>query len=345
METYNTKITTSILFILLIITGCDFNKNRKKVDLSGIETEVTIDRFEIDMMEMDTANWERSLKELEYKYGREFLDIYFVQVLNIRNPFESEADAEFLKFFVTSPPIQSLYDSVMLAYPSQEPIESKLEGAFSYFKYYFPKRSLPEQVVTFISEFGYGAITIDSVTLGIGLDLYLGSNFRAYNNYFPQYLSKKFIPERIIVDCMSSLYNEYFGHNKDLSKALLYRMVDEAKQSVFLSYVLPEEDEHLLFGFTQEELEWCEANEEEIWKFLIDQDLLFSNDLIDKRRFLSEGPTTNGMPEEAPGRIGTWVGYNIIKEYINNSNAGIKKVITESSEMIYNKSSYKPSRR
>ena len=57
-------------------------------------------------------------------------------------------------------------------------IETSLEQGFKHYLYYFPDKPVPK-IATYISGFNYAIITTDSI-LGIGLDMYLGSNSNFY---------------------------------------------------------------------------------------------------------------------------------------------------------------------
>ena len=90
-----------------------------------------------------------------------------------------------------------------------------------------------------------------------------------------------------------------------------------------LSHLLPDAPDSLLMGFTQTQTMWCEDSEYEIWKFLNDKDLLYKNEFMEKKRYLDEGPTTAGMPEESPGNIGSWIGLQIVRKFMKETGGKI----------------------
>ena len=51
------------------------------------------------------------------------------------------------------------------------------------------------------------------------------------------------------------------------------------------------------------------------------------------------------MPQESPGRIGNWVGWKIVKKYMNkHSNVSLHELMSEkNAQQILSKSGYKPS--
>jgi len=60
--------------------------------------------------------------------------------------------------------------------------------AFKHYKHYFPSKNIPE-IVTYVSGFNYAVIT-DFNYLGIGLDMFLGKDYKAYAQLgIPKYKS------------------------------------------------------------------------------------------------------------------------------------------------------------
>ena len=73
----------------------------------------------------------------------------------------------------------------------------------------------------------------------------------------------------------------------------------------------------LKIGYTALQLDWCEKNEAQMWSQLIEQKMLYSNKRMDIIRYTNDGPTTSGFPLESPGRAGIWIGWQIVREYMD----------------------------
>jgi uncharacterized protein YjaZ len=97
-------------------------------------------------------------------------------------------------------------------------------------------------------------------------------------------------------------------------------------------------------GYTKEQLEWCIKNESNIWAFFIEQKLLYSTVVQQYIKYISDGPTTNGLPKESPAKIGAWIGWQIVKAYMNNNPAiTLEQLLKEKdAQKILNNSNYKP---
>ncbi|MBT8177968.1 MAG: gliding motility lipoprotein GldB, partial [Eudoraea sp.] len=65
----------------------------------------------------------------------------------------------------------------------------------------------------------------------------------------------------------------YYGKELYLKDLLLPLLADEDK-----------------IGYTKEELDWAEANEEQIWRYFVEKELLYSTDQRLAPRFLDPAP-------------------------------------------------------
>jgi uncharacterized protein YjaZ len=110
--------------------------------------------------------------------------------------------------------------------------------------------------------------------------------------------------------------------------------------------MLPSLHDSLKTGYSADQLKWCEQNEAKIWAFFIERKLLFSADPSEYVKYVNDGPTTSGFPPESPGKIGAWIGYRIVKAYMDKNNditlSGLLK--EQDAVKVLEKSSYKPER-
>jgi uncharacterized protein YjaZ len=126
-------------------------------------------------------------------------------------------------------------------------------------------------------------------------------------------------------------------------KDLVENMIVEGRYLYLLERLLPQAPEHLKFGFTAEELEWCEENEARIWAHLIEKKLLFTTDAVKIKNFMGEAPFTTGLPKESPGRVGAWLGYKIVKSFVEDKNPDLNQLMNiKDLKAIFNQSGYRP---
>jgi uncharacterized protein YjaZ len=71
---------------------------------------------------------------------------------------------------------------------------------------------------------------------------------------------------------------------------------------------------------------------------------LFKTESMVRVSYLNNGPFTAEISQESPGRLGVWVGWQIVDSYMrNNENVSIKQLIDEGdAQKILEQSFYKP---
>ena len=68
---------------------------------------------------------------------------------------------------------------------------------------------------------------------------------------------------------------------------------------------------------------------------------------MDQKRYLDEGPATAGMPAEAPGNIGAWIGLQIVNKFMKETGHKISLqdlVSKYDAKAILNKAKYRPAK-
>ena len=352
VNTFMNRIKFFPLLLALLLSSCDScnkNKSREKPDVSNIKADVHLQRFDKELFEINEQNFSAKQNEMKEKYGS-FYNFYISQFVIGPRPEGDTAniDEPALKKFVSDAYMKRLQDSINFHFAATKDVEEELSQSLKHFKYYFPNATIP-QVVSINSGFALGAFTYDKDVLGIGLDMYLGANNPDYDSAgIYKYVQHKMSREYIARNSMEVLYNFYFG-GEELShgKNLIEAITEKGKKIYFLSYMLPDAPDSLLVGFTDRQTRWCENSEYEIWKFMNDKDLLYKDNYMDQKRYLDEGPTTPGMPEDAPGNIGSWIGLQIVRKFAKETGGKISLrdlMLKYDAKTILAKAKYRPAK-
>lgn len=249
-----------------------------------------------------------------------------------------------LESFISDTAMQALYRTTMHRFPDLSDKSAELTKAFRYFKYYYPEKATPE-VYTYISGLDINnPVRYSGQGLVIALDLFLGRTEPIYaRSGFPLYKIARMSSEQITPFCMAEIGRSLVVADAQNNR-LLDLMIQEGKVLYFEEMTLPDMADNIKIGYTSAQFDWCKANETQIWTFLVENNLLFTTDPESVGKLLTDGPFTSGFGKESPGRIGGWVGWQIVRNYMRHkSDVTLADLMKESdSQKILEGSRYKP---
>jgi len=310
------KLGTLLLLVLscaLVLPAC--NNETKDVDVSHISLDLKIRRFEQAISKLNIDSLEHQIPKIQDDYG-EFFTFFAAGIINIGRKEDPSFNTA-LMGFVNDPQINDVLDEVTNSYADLTSLEEELEDAFKHYLFYFPGKSVPN-IVTYISGFNASLIATDK-TLGIGLDMYLGSKTKYYRMLMlPQYKIENMRAEMIVSDCMRGWITSEWEAGRSNS-TLLKQMIEQGKILYFLDNVIPYTEDKYKIGFTQEQLIWCEDSEAQMWAHLVNEEMLYTTDFTQIIKYIGEAPFTVGFPDGSPGRTGWWIGWQIVKSFMSKN--------------------------
>ena len=316
-----TKILT-LSIVLLSLLSCSKN-TVQKIDVSKIEVTVEVDRFEQKFYTTTIETLPKLKSEYPYLFPTQNHDSVWIQKINNAEEKElSKRSEEVFKDFKNE--------------------KTQLEDLFKYIKYYHPSFKEPK-TITLITNLDYQSKVMyaDSL-LFISLDMYLGRKSEVYQD-FPMYLAQNFDKSHLIVDVTESIRNTYFVTSR--SRQFIDLIIDEGKKMYMLDAYLPTLSDAEKMGYTIENLNWVEANEAQMWKYFIENKLLYSTDSNLITRFITDAPFSKfyiDIDKESPGRVGVWLGWQIVRSYMSNNNVTLQQLLQTNAETIFKQSKYKP---
>jgi len=338
-----TITVTSVLCIILLVfqIGCRTDSNIKKPDVSNIEVDFNLLRTEEIFFDVDSVELRTKLFQFAH-HQSSIAELYFEKLLQA-GTLENNGYLKSTQLFFANKNIKALHDSVQLIINDfNEPL-AEVEMAYKYFKHYFPNKNLPEPF-TAITEFGPSAFTLDSMNVGISLDMYLGPDFVYYPSLgFPQYQIRNFEPEFLPANTMKAIYNAKFPFEKEPYN-FLDQIVYNGKILYLLDLTLSNNKDYLKINYSPEQIEWANANVGRIYAFFIEKELLYETKSSKFNKYVSEGPTSSGMPIESPGNIGSWLGWQIVRAFMaNNPEITVDRLMKmNEAQLILAKSRFKP---
>jgi len=329
----------AVMLIGFILVSCK-NNRFDDIDISKSDVKIEVQRFDKDLFVINPDSVDAQLPVLKAKYGQ-FADLFFEGIIRIGKP-ENPQYHQFLRSFLADTMVYNSYRRAQTSFSNFDDINKTLTDAFKRYNYHFPSRKIP-RVISYIS--GYNlSVAIDENVVAVGLDRYLGSETPQYKMLgIPRYMANKMIPEKIPSDIVRAwLYGEFVY--SDSVDNLLSNMIYEGELIYITKHLLPNEPEHLIHGFSEEQLKWCKKNEADMWTHLIENKLLFTTNTLEINKFINDAPFTSGFPQESPGRAAVWIGYRIVESLMQrNEQMTLEELMNiKDYQKVLNMARYKP---
>lgn len=316
------KILILIVAVIMVVSCKKESISKLNVDVSTIEALFTIDRFDIDFYTTKPSE----LSKTKEKYPILFPvqpDSVWINKINDKDELELFAE------------VQKVFSDI-----SEE--KKQLTTLFKHVKYYNPN-FIPPKVITMLTNIDYDnrIVYADNLLL-ISLDAYLGEQHEFYNDY-PKYVKQNNTKKHIIVDVAKSIISKQISPSN--LRTFRDKMIAKGKKMYLLDAYLPTVSDEIKIGYTTEKLNWAISNEAEIWKYFIGKELLYDTSKELEKRFLNIAPFSKFYLEhdnQSPGRVGEWIGWQIVRSYMQNNDVSLYQLLKTEEEEIFNKSGYKP---
>ncbi|HQE33812.1 MAG TPA: gliding motility lipoprotein GldB [Flavobacterium alvei] len=311
-----------IVIALTFAFVCCDKKTKIEKTVAEIPVEIKVERFDKLFFETEPKNLGQLKKQYPFFFPPGNDDSVWLE--KMQNPLWRE-----------------LYTEVQKKYSDFGPVTKELNSLFKHIKYYFPENKTPK-VITVISEMDYNnkVIYTDSLVI-ISLELYLGKDHKFYQ--FPNYLKQNFEPKQILPDVVSSFSIQKIA--PITNKNLLSQMVYFGKQLYLKDILLPEYSDADKIGYTLEQNKWCVENEGYMWRYFLENQMLYSDDQKLNNRFINPAPFSKFYLEidnESPGRVGTWIGWQMVRSFMKNNDVPLEKMLQMNAKELFEKSKYKP---
>ncbi len=342
MRLFTRKFSLQIFFVLLLastIFSC--KRNPLKVNLSEIKKNIEIVRFGNELFSLQLKDTLNEISKLSNKHP-DFFNLFTYRIIRVGG-IGDEQFPKLLAQFVTDTMILNVKCLVDSEFSDFRKIEGQLNKAFKYYQYHFPDKNLPT-IYTYVSGFNQSVVTAENI-IGISLDKYLGRDCAYYKQLSttPQYKILNMHKEKLVPDVVYAWGSSDFGA-ADKATNLMQNMILKGKLMYFVDALLPDVHDSLKIGFTTKQLEFCRNNEAQMWDYLVEKKLLFSTNRMDIVRYINDGPTTSGFPRQSPARAAIWIGWQIVRQYMEKyPEITLKELMLNSDyQQILNDSEYFP---
>ena len=311
--------------VFCVLFSCDKESKIEK-EIEKVPVKITIERFDRLFADVNEENLSDLKRDFPFLFSAKYADSIWLK--KSKDTIQQEVNREVEK-----------------AFPDLTEEIDELHSLFQHIKFYFPEINVP-RIVTITSDVDYrNKVVISKDLLIISLDTYLGADHHFYEA-IQKYLKRNFIREQIIPDVAGAYAKNQVGPIRE--RTFLANMISFGKELYLKNLFLPETDDAVKLGYTEEQFNWVRNNEEPIWRFFIDKQLLYSTDSSLMPRFLYPGPFSKfyleEIDKEAPDKVGQFIGWQIVTSYMKNNNVSLRQLLLADAETIFNNSKYKPAR-
>lgn len=342
------------MFILCIIfwIACS-NEDKGGITLdSNTKKSLIFNRLDKDIQALKQDVSQARLDTLAKKYP-EFFEVYVQYILNFGS-LQDPALQLYFSNYLKDQGVQDLFQRTQTQFADLSDIQLKLNMAFSKYDVFFKgAMSIPE-VTFYISGFNYyqgqiapKKIAVTQHQLGIGLDMYLGSDYEVYSQYgFPNYFRETMSADYLISDAVKGwIYTEFDTLFGKPDQTFLDQLILHGKMLYITRQVTSDEPLYTLFGFIPQKMIWCEDNERQMWTQLVNKNVLHSKNPAEIEPYFLDGPFSKDFPKESPAKAVQYIGYQIVRSYCEQHNCDdALKLIKTNNNVIFSSSKYKPAK-
>ncbi|MDR2222295.1 MAG: gliding motility lipoprotein GldB [Flavobacteriaceae bacterium] len=320
-----TKLTVGLLALSSVFwVGCKDGNSALEKEIAKVPMQVEVLRFDQEFY---------NAKENELGVVKKKYPYLFPQEINDEVWLAKKKDTLFAE----------LHTEVEKKFKNLGGLPEQLTDLFKHIKYYYPGESSKKKVITLISEVDVASKAIYADTLAlVSIDTYLGADHKFYKG-FPEYLRTTFEPSQILPDMAESFVVQKMVPSND--RTFLGAMIQKGKILYAKELLLPQVAEETLITYTKPQLDWCKANEAQVWRYFVDSELFYETDPKLMLRFIEPAPFTKFYLEidaESPGRVGAWMGWQIVRSYMKNNNVTLQELFAKEAKDIFEQSKYKP---
>ncbi|MDG1842089.1 MAG: hypothetical protein P8I93_07065 [Crocinitomicaceae bacterium] len=301
--------------LVFFFIGCDSDP----LDIDVSDVKVDIKFINIDSMYTNSPKSHRLklhhqfLSTIGPLYNRAYRD-YIKIDFNTDSSFLSTLD-----IYYKDPYISKLQNQIQKLGKLTKEREGIVNG-FKHLRFYFPKKSIPKNVVFLTTKFAYKNPVVKD-DIGVSLEWYLSQNDLVIKqlpleNYFKEEMNKKYLVRDVLQEWIKE---KYFSKNNG---QFYEKMIYWGKILYLTKAALPYLDDAMVCRYSSSDYAWATKEEKNIWKHLVDNEMLFKKDNLTDYNWFLEAPFTTGLGNESPQRIGQFIGYKMVLSYLEKKVEG-----------------------
>lgn len=319
---------SALVALLLFFAGCG-------EDLPQVQTDIV--RYEGRLLQLGVQDSSSCLEEFYKTFGREKYNLVYWLYEADSAAYDTalgsvqKADsalAQDLCQMGGNEAYQDLTDSIYSYFPPDFNFAELFHDPLARLKKFFPEDSVP--IVRSIAmghtpgvhwQIGY---THDRVAwhpryrmITFSLDYFCRPGFPLLPPDMPRYIRHRCAPDYLLPAVFHAMAIDYHQPIQQVDRPrLLDYMINAGIRYAFVEAMLPDTPDSLLLRYTEPQMEWCEDHEEELYELLLP--ILYEQNPQVYDRYVNMGPRTKGLDPNAPSRLGEFIGWQIVRQYLDD---------------------------
>lgn len=323
-----------LIFFLIVFSLFSCNPECEyAVDLKNVNANVKISRLEKELFNISKPEDIQKFIRMHPRVVSEYIGFAGkdTQTL-VQDLFHFYTNKELKEFYRNGEKINS-------GFPD---LEASIQNFYNHVKYYYPAYQIPE-VNTMVTGFFNTDYFLDEKTAVISMDYFYGKKSAHRPDEF-QYMLERREPEFIVPGLALRVALEHFVQRSEDDERLLADMITWGKIHYFMERMMPCAPDSTIIMYSSDQLEEVQKNADLIWAHFIENKLFYELKPDIKRRYVEESPKVSAIGEKCPGRIGRYLGWQIVKTYMEKfPEVTLQQLMEEKDAVkIFTLSKYKP---
>jgi hypothetical protein len=322
---------------VLLFAGCAKNSHHKENAIQ--HKQVVIERFDKDIKQYLDTKDPAIINKIIARYPV-ILPAFGQVTINNSHPDRNGFFPVISKYFSDST-LTRIYSDALRVFDNVEKEENELSQANEHLWEIYPGKQLP-RFCMHVSGFKQNILVTDSV-ISISIDKYLGEDYPVYKDFFYEYQRAQMDPEFIVRDYLRAYVISNLLSQESKKQDLVSAMIREGKCLYLLSLLLPERSHESLIGYNGKQMKWCKNNERAVWRTTIERKFLYNTEYLIISKYLDEAPYTSLISPLSPGKIGAWIGWQIVDSFVKrNPGVDASSIIQMDEHKLLELSKYNP---
>lgn len=309
----------NIFLPLIICLSLIYSCSQSNLDVDISKQTLQLNFHNLDSVEFNEKNVEHLKSHIlkgDYKHD-EIVNYQFNYCLSVGN-IRDDSSYISLKKFTEDPYFKRVHTAIsQQLYADLPAFNKEISDGFKRLKVHDNNFKVPQRIIYINSAFSSSIFSAEH-EIGVSLERYLPDTAKVIQELpsepFYDWVKKKFDKRYLVRDVFLGWITTHFVSVDGGTMA--DKMIQYGKALYLTKAALPNEKDAVILRYDNEQYKWARENEFNFWDYLVRQKLLYTTNERDHSNSLNDGPSTAGLPEIGPDRMGQFLGYQIVLNYM-----------------------------